>query len=44
MELLPEEMDQESIELLPNREVMTCCRPCGGEFEVHVELEVCVDL
>jgi hypothetical protein len=44
MELMREEMDQESIELLPPREVMTCCRPCGSEFEVHVELEVCIEL
>jgi hypothetical protein len=44
MELLREEMELESIELLPAREVMTGCRPCGGEFEISVELELEVEL
>jgi hypothetical protein len=44
MELLPEEMEQESIELLPPRQAMCGYRPCGGGRELFVDVNVDVNV
>jgi hypothetical protein len=47
VELLPEDMDQESIELLPPRQVMCGYCPCGGGglfVDVNVNVDVCIAL
>ncbi len=40
MELLPEEMEQETIELLPPRQVMCGYQPCGSELFVDVNVDI----
>jgi len=40
MELTLEEMDQETVEYLPPREVMCCCYPCYCQPHIEVEIEL----
>jgi hypothetical protein len=37
-----EELESERADLLPSRETMCCCRPCGCGLEVEVEINICL--
>jgi len=37
-----EELDSERADLLPSRETMCCCRPCGCGLEIVVAVAICV--
>lgn len=45
MAMTPEEMELETAEFIPDREVMWCYNPCYRphfELEVELELNVCI--
>ncbi|HXJ28261.1 MAG TPA: hypothetical protein VNH17_21265 [Streptosporangiaceae bacterium] len=38
-----EELESERADLLPSRETMCCCRPCGcGGLEVVIVVSICL--
>ena len=37
-----EELESERADLLPSRETLCGCRPCGCGFEVAISLSICV--